>query len=160
MADSLAEMFGWKKVPKIYKRLENLVKYFIACEIGDSRLSIIENTKVGSDRVIHFKFYSKQGPVEIVLAKEFIMDLTYVMEYTTYSGVRLFDVKTTDWKVEVEPCMGYSYNVDAKDIDLAILELEQYLQDNYGNIDDRWEQYQLEEKLAWESHNEQLKELW
>lgn len=160
---SLAELLGLEPepVPKMFTRLETIEKYFIACEIGDPRLTVIENKPSYGCRTIHFKFYTKQGPVEIVLFKTFLVgNLAYEMDYTTYSGVRLFKVSSTQSKVYVEPCMGYSYNIDAKDIDLAILELENYLYDNYGDINNRWEQYQLEEQLAQESHEQQLKELY
>lgn len=159
--DSIWVKLGLKQpVPKMFTRLRNLTRYFEACEITDPRITIIENTLKSVDGIVHFKFYSKQGPVEVVLSKNRIFGVSYTLKYTSYAGIKLFTVKADDENVTVDPCMGYSYNVDAKDIDLAILELEQYLQDNYGNIDDRWEQYQLEEKLAWESHKEQLKELY
>ena len=148
------------KLPnRMFLRLETLDRYFQSCEIGDARISIIENTMKRDDGTVHFKFYSKQGPVEIVLFRYYLENRYYELDYTTYAGVKLFTIKTNKDNLEVKPCMGYSYNVSAKDIDLALLELEEYIKDNYGNIDDKWEQYQLEEKLAWESHKEQLKEL-
>lgn len=150
----------FNKLPnRMFLRLETIDRYFQSCEIGDSRIVILENTIKNDDGTVKLKFYSKQGPVEIVFFRYYLEQRYYELDYTTYAGVKLFSLKTNRDNLEVKPCMGYSYNVDAKDIDLALLEFENYLQDNYGNIEDKWEQYQLEEKLAWESHKEQLKEL-
>ena len=151
----------FKKVNRMFQRLHNLTKYFQSCEITDSRIVIIENTLNDLEGTVHFKFYTKLGPVEIVL-NGFTIDagIIHTLSYTTYAGVRLFKVRADEHGIGVEPCMGYSYNVDAKDIDLAILELENYLEDNYGKLEDKWEQYELEKKLAWESHHEQIKELY
>lgn len=146
----------WKKKQnRIFKRLETLFRYFKAYEISDESIHIIEKI---SD-LVHFNFNTKQGPVEIVLTLWDYGEIEYSLSYTTYAGIQLFCVKTSEKSVDVIPCMGYSYNLDAKDIDLAILELEQHLQYVYGDINDRWEQYLLEEQLAWESHEQQLKEL-
>lgn len=150
----------FSKIPnRMFSRLETLDKYFQSCEINDSKMRVRENTLKEKDGTVLFEFISNQGTVLVNLFRYYLDGITYQFSYTTYAGIKLFEIEATRDCLDVKPCMGYSYNVDAKNIDLAILELEEYLKLTYGDIDEKWEQYQLEEKLAWESHKEQLKEL-
>ena len=139
------------KKPKMFYRLQKLSKYF-ECGETYSKITILHKDKISTE----FRFESKQGLVEIFLCNN--DDKEYWLEYVTYAGVNLFTIYANSQTIEVEPCMGYDYNVKAKDIDLAIYELESYLQSEV-DIDVVWDKYCLCEQLALQSHKQQLKEL-
>lgn len=150
----------FRKKNRLFQRLQTLDKYFTVTEFKDSMIDIIENTMLEDEsHCTHFKFYSNQGQVEIVLFRNNTFG-TYEISYTNYAGVKMFEIESTESENTVSPCMGYDYNVSAKDIDLAILELEEFLKNTYGDVEDKWEQYQTITEVAWESHRQQLKELY
>lgn len=150
-----------KPTPRLYYRLRNLLRYFEIVDIQSDRIvNIDKEFEDGSyaNAVVNFKFYSKLGAVEVTLRRCECFDY-YEIEYITYAGTELFTLKATDEHVYVEPCMGYEYNVKAEDIDLAILELEQYLENEYGNIEVLNEGFLTAQCLAEQSHEKQIEYL-
>lgn len=161
MRELLIKLGLVKQTPRMYYRLDNLVKYFKILDINSERIKVEETEIEEYYSYISLKFYSKLGATEIHLSKsinEFPGDYVKI-EYITYAGTLLFMLKATESSVYVEPCMGYEFNVGAREIDLAILELEEYLKNEYGDIEVLEEGYLTAERLAKESHEEQIKYL-
>ena len=146
-----------KPTPKMYYRLQSLLIYFQIVDVNSERIIITENDNTSCS----FKFYSKLGAVEITLQK-FLNEhghLVYSMDYTTYAGIKLFSMACSDQYVKVSPCMGYAYNISAKEIDLAVFELEEYLKNEYGDFETLLNGYLTAQRLAKTSHEEQIKYL-
>lgn len=158
MRDLLIKLGLIRPVPKMFYRLDNIIKYFKILDVNSERIKIIETDFGDSLSFLSFIFYSKLGAVEISLTKcEGDFPNYLKIEYTTYAGTLLFTLKVTKHWVTVEPCMGYDYNVGAKEIDLAIFELEDYLWNEYGDLEVLEEGFLTAERLAQKSHEEQIK---
>ena len=154
--EKLLVKLGIKKpTPKMYYRLKKLITYFKIVDIASERIVVEEQ----DDHYFQFKFYSKLGAVEITLEETFYFNSEprYTIEYVTYAGNRLFTLDCNDEHVFVSPCMGYDFNVSAKEIDLAILELEEYLTNEFGDLETLLNGYLTAKRLAEKSHNEQIK---
>lgn len=144
----------WRET-RLHKRLKNLWLYNCLYCFNTDRLHTLE--KSGNDVLIEFK--SNLGTVRIFIdlwGYDYEDDLK--MEYYNYAGSTVFRIQAgRTWTPLVEPMLGE--NLTAHDIDLALLEIEEYLRDTYGDIDILWEEYIEYEKNKKKLHEEQVKEL-
>ena len=121
--------------------MEDKKKYYISTaiaytsgkpHIGNTYEIVLADAIARYKRFAGFDVYFMTGTDE---HGEKIQQQAYCLEYTTYAG---FDFKITahSSRIDVQPKLGQ--NLNAIDIDLAILELEQYLQEKYEE-NKRWQ---------------------
>ena len=151
----IQKFIGYVPVPKMFYRLESLMKYAKAVPFEDERLTTLEIDMQGNSNHISFQFKSDLGTVQLYLEKyDGLQGTAYELEYITYAGANLFKMHASRKNLTVVPNLGY--NLKANDIDLAILEIETYLAETYGNVDEVYTNYQHTIK---EENNKHLKEI-
>ena len=145
---------------RIYKRLDNLWKYTKLFNFETDKLCVLEK----SINDILFEFNSTLGTVRIRLIHYFTYDEDilledgFKLEYSNYAGSTVFRIDTIIKKViDIVPMLGE--DLTAKDIDLAIYELEEYLFKTYGDIEEAWKKDTEYKKFQIELHKQQVKEL-
>lgn len=151
--DTIIDILHPKEV-EMYKRMEKLFYYIELCDLDKlERIQTrpIEYNPIAEEAVINFQ--SNLGTVEIKLIKQF--NDVFSMEYANYAGTTVFTLKTGRFWVDVIPLLGDT--LKARDVDLAIYELEQYLYNNLGEIDNLLEKHNQLEKETKERHKEELK---
>lgn len=134
-----------KPIPRMFTRLENLYKYSMCVNFNTNKLEEMDRKPCQ----ISFLFHTNLGDVQIKLSN--IQSLcsseisTYYFDYCNYAGFH-FRVSATQEKVNVHPLMGE--HLTAETVDLAILELEEHLQEVFGDpnflIKQKLEQKQVE----------------
>lgn len=139
-----------KKETRIFKRLRSLWRYCELCNLETDKIHVLEKDKT----TILFEFQSNLGAVHVRIEdyyNEFIR-----IEYSNYAGSTVFCVFANATGIpEVEPRLGEKVTVE--EIDLALLELETYLLETFGDSDKLWEEHLSYEKYAEELHNEQVR---
>ena len=155
----LEKLFGIRE-NRMFKRLETLYYYFKYVDANEDKINILEYDMDNTDKFIYFEFKSNLGPVRISLCRYLLMELRYKLEFVNYAGANVFKIVSTNCNNWVEPYLGQ--DLTAKDIDLAILELEQYLQNKYGSVESvmkKVEQSKLEEQSIIKLHDSEVKKL-
>lgn len=140
----------------MFDRLERIYNYISLIPIDDEKFKMLDCSMDSVSSVYHFEFKSELGTVRMVLTMTKIGYTCYSLEYSNYAGSKVFEVETNPGYVNVEPLLG-EY-LTAKDIDLAILELEEYLK-SYGNIDEIIKKQNKEMARLQKLHHEECKKL-
>lgn len=146
-----------KPVPKMFNRLQNLYKYFKSVNFNSDRLREFER---GEDHV-KFEFNTNLGPVQIeFLAKYYIGSneiASYHFDYCNYAGFR-FEITASIDEITVHPLM--TEHLNANTIDLALLELEEHLNECFGDADFCFTQMLLQIQQEQEFHELELQKLY
>lgn len=138
---------------KVYKRLERIFKYAKTFYTHSHH-----NTGSGDEYTI--EFHSDLGDVQIIIfhADPFAQQVgvfNYTLEYANYAGSTVFKVCTYKDKFDVTPLLGD--NLGGHDVDLAIYELEQFLKEQYGDVDKYIQQKEKERQEVLKRHKKELK---
>lgn len=144
----------------MYNRLYNLYWYCKLFDLNSSKLQVLykDIDKRNLKDVIELQFKSNLGTVNIELQKCFDLNCGhYVLNYANYAGSTVFAIYSYIHENEVEPQLGF--NLKAHDIDLAIFELERYLFEMFGDIDQARERYKIKQENAKKLHEQELKKL-
>ena len=128
----LKRLFGLDNV--LYERLENLMLYFQNVDVDGGKIHIIEKQLDSLYPFLLFEFKTVYGTVRITLFRFYDIDRKYTFDYVDYTGCYAFKIKTSQNRTLIKPLLVG--DIKAKDIDLSIYELEQYLKTQYGNIQD------------------------
>lgn len=144
----------WQET-ELHKRLKNLWLFSCLYDFDTDKLRTLEKDTCST--LIEFK--SNLGTVRVSLE---LWGYSYEddirIEYSNYAGSTVFRIQADrTWTPFVEPMLGE--DLTAHDIDLALLEIEEYLRDTYGDINTLWEEYVEYEKNKKKLHKEQVKEL-
>ena len=141
---------------RIYGRLENIWLYTEIFDLNSEKLTVLE--KPTEDDVL-LEFKSSLGTVRISLWRYFdiFQNIRYGMEYSNYAGSTVFKLYTGKTHLAAEPLLGE--NITADDIDLAILELEEYLEEKFGDIVTAYSEHLAEENRKKELHKKELEKL-
>lgn len=100
-------------------------------------------------------FHSELGPVMVEIEWDIMVNWwTYRLSYANYAGSTVFTVMANAENFDVEPKLGDG--LGGHDIDLALLELENYLYATYGDVD---KEIARREKIAKEEYNRHKQEL-
>lgn len=154
--DFLSKLYLLTPEPKMYLRLRNLVKYFKAKNVNElDKITITTNAEHHKDIYWKFTFQTSQGLAIIQLSE--VRDLDYYGFHYSVNN-QYFEISAYIGDLKVKPMLGQ--NLLAKDIDLAVLELEQYLQDSYDKISVVWDTYCKEKDQQKREHEKQLKLLY
>lgn len=166
-------MFGFGKKNIMFERLEALYRYSSVCSVDElesldritcDKLSyvVIENGQkveksTNTKTTLRYFFNSGLGTVKIELEVDFAPDCTkhYYLSYSNYAGSTVFKIDACRKRTAVEPLLGE--NLMAQDIDLALYELESYLQVNLGTSKDIEDRKNNEYKRMLQLHQEQIK---
>lgn len=147
--------FGLFKEVTIYKRLKNLYKYCVMFDFENNdrlKKKIIGN----GDYALEFK--SNLGTVQVIIQKDVFCYGEFILEYSNYAGSTVFTIDTLDTEIlRVEPMLGE--DLTAKDIDMALYELELYLQTTYGDVDDEWARHTNYKQYQYNLHKEEVNKL-
>ena len=136
-------LFGFENV--LYERLQNIMLYFKNVDVDQGKIHVIHNELPILDPWIQFEFQTIYGTVRIKLSRIYIGEYEYIFDYVDYTGCYAFTIKTTQTRTHIKPLL--IGDIKAKDIDLSIYELEQYLKSQYGDIQDILDMKKQEEKL-------------
>lgn len=120
------------EVVEIYKRMDKLFAYIELADLNKLEKITVQPIRYNAiAEETSLSFESNLGLVKIDITKQF--NGLYSMEYANYAGTTVFELKTGPFWVEVVPMLGDE--LTAKDVDLAIYELEKYLYNNLGDIE-------------------------
>ena len=158
--DTLEDVFVKLKLtapyPKMYLRLRNLFRYSYLKSIETDKITMIPDECIDKGMIsgMYFEFKSQLGPVRVLLYQDWLS--AYCLEYTTYAG---FDFKITahSSRIDVQPKLGQ--NLNAIDIDLAILELENYFAEVFGDSQTIFNEYKAEKQLIEQEHENEVQKL-
>ena len=154
----------------MFERLESLFRYSHVCSVSEleelDRITcdFITNKdengnliKTNKKTPYRYYFNSGLGTVKVEVDKDFGLDGTthYLLWYSNYAGSNVFQIDATRKNLDVKPLLGE--NMLAQDIDLALYELESYLQVNLGTSKDIEDRKNNEYKRQLQLHEEQLK---
>ena len=162
-------MFGFGKKNIMFERLEALYRYSSVCSVEELEeldritcdtynVTDTEGNVVKKNKTPYiYYFNSGLGTVKIEVDKDFGLDGTkhYLLWYSNYAGSNVFSIDVTRKDLKVKPMLGE--NMLAQDIDLALYELEFYLQVNLGSSKDIEDRKNNEYKRQLQLHEEQLK---
>lgn len=121
---------GIIKPNTMYLRLKKLHDFFSSHSSEElnnlDKIDLAHQRCYNEDKEIKLKFFDKEkfyfqsdlGTVQIILKSVF--PRAYRMEYSDYAGTKVFVLYVTEDKIDID-------GIKAKDVDLAILELEEYL---------------------------------
>ena len=151
-------MFGFFKKKEVavqenrlFKRLVRISNYCNEFVINSADKI---NVRYSSNNQQHFYFQSALGTVEIELCRGYFF---VQMNYANYAGTTVFNICSNSCKNEVTPLLGE--DLTAHDIDLAILELEEYLNATFGDVDEAIKARMLRENEKLAKHEEELRKL-
>ena len=134
LADFWHEMLvklGMVKPNTLYLRLKKLHDFFSSHTTDEidslDKINLSHQRCYNEDKEIKLRFLDKEkfyfqsdlGTVQISLKS--VYPRAYRMEYSDYAGTKVFVVYANEEKFDIEG------TVDSKNVDLAILELEEYL---------------------------------
>ena len=139
----LKRLFGLENV--LYERLENLMLYFQNIDVNGGKIHITEKRLDSLDPYVIFEFQTVYGAVRITLYSFYDVERKYTFDYVDYTGCYAFTIKTTQSRTLVKPLLVG--DIKAKDIDLSIYELEQYLKTQYGDIQDILDKKEQDRKV-------------
>ena len=151
--EKLCNFFAPKEC-EMFKRLEKLFYYVELCDL--SKLDKIQAQDVVCDGLAEtcdLYFHSNLGQVHITVIKQF--NNVYKLSYANYAGTTVFEITAGQFWVDVKPMLGE--HLKAKDVDLAIYELEQYLFNNLGDADDLVKKHNDLSNQRKKLHEEQIK---
>lgn len=156
LKDGFCKMFNEGRPEiRIYGRLESLWLYADIFDLNSDKLTVLEKP-TENDLTLEFK--SDQGTVRVQLVRiENIGGFQYGLQYSNYAGSEVFEITTSPYWVKVEPNLGI--NITADDIDLAIFELEDYLEQTFGDLAEAYSNYIVEQRKIKELHEQELKKL-
>ena len=139
----------------LHKRLKNLWLFNRLYDFNTDKLRTLEK----SSNEVLFEFKSELGAVRVYLELwGYDCNDDIKIEDLNYAGVLVFRIQAgRTWTPTVTPMLGEE--LTAKDIDLAIFEIEEYLRDTYGDIETLWEEHLAYEKNKKRLHREQVREL-
>lgn len=152
---------GLIKQNRMFKRLQRLYQYTLLDEMEHlDRIKFCYIQAWNAYKQIWFdtpffdkqKFYfqSNLGTVQIEL--QLGVNL-YKLNYSNYAGTKVFTITAEEDKIDVEPHLGD--NLTAEEVDLALLELEEYLIKELGTFED----IQNAKEEERDKHKEELKKL-
>ena len=160
-------MFFKKNV--MFERLKALYLYCQICSVSElealdritcdnQRTTDEYGKEIILDKKTPYRYYfnSGLGTVKIEFDKEHSIDGTphYFMWYSNYAGSTVFKIDASKKDLQVTPMLGEI--LTAQDIDLAIYELESYLQINLGTSKELYDEKNNEYKRQLQLHQEQL----
>lgn len=135
---------------KTYKRLSRIYKY------AETFYADTEHAgKLGKSYLI--EFHSALGDVRIEIIKKDFGQYDYELSYANYAGSTVFSIQASKLEFDVSPLL--SDNLSGHDVDLAVLELEEYLFLTYGDINKILKEREKERKLNLKRHKQELKVL-
>ena len=103
-------------------------------------------------------FHSELGPVMVEIEWDMMVNWwNYRLNYANYAGSTVFTVMASPENFDVIPTLGE--NLGGHDIDLALLELENYLYNTYGDVYKEIERRNKEYKAKMDEHKKQLRRL-
>lgn len=140
----------------LFNRLDSMYHYFEFCDVESDKLKILDISSNGIEASIHFEFNSNLGPVRLELTQAHLPFVVYSLDYSNYAGSTVFEIVANPGGNTVKPKLGE--NLMAKDIDLALYEVEQYLQ-QFGNIIELVKLEQEQEKAKQKLHEKELDKL-
>lgn len=148
----------------MYLRLKKLYDYTRVCtpEQLDSLDSIDLShyrAYINPGKEIKLKYLNKQelyfqsalGTVKIKLG--YVYPRTYTLEYSNYAGTNVFSITASEKDVIVVPQLNEK--LTAESIDLALYELEAYLEEQLGTIEELKQISKCKENF----HNEEIEKL-
>ena len=153
-------MFTWKR-NKVFQRVADLYYYLSHVDFENTKIKQSEEEKqyyITDVKVVYFD--SELGSVKVTIVQ--YGNREYRFEYCTYAGSHVFQIYVTPHQLFVQPMLIES--LTAHDIDMALYELEGYLQEKFGSIEDLKEQEKqkkiaakIKQKQDEKLHREQLK---
>lgn len=137
---------------RTYRRLARIYRYCKAFYVETKR-----TTKAATLYTI--EFHSNLGDVRVDLYSwdSPFEEGSLTLSYANYAGSTVFEIKADCDKFDVTPMLGE--NITGHDVDLAVLELEEFLFNKYGDIDKYTAQKEKEKRDAEKRHREELKVL-
>lgn len=144
---------GILKEVKIYRRLLTLYRYITLFDLDTDRLKLLET---GCNEFL-VEFKSNLGTVRVGL-RYYEDNCEICMDYSNYAGSMVFYIDTYDSHIK-ELAPRLDGDLTAKDIDLAIYELEEYLRNTYGSIEEALETCNKAKKYFQKLHEQGIKEL-
>lgn len=148
-----------QKLVPIRKRLQRLCKYLCMEDLNSDKISVQNKIDEYDFQGIEFFFNSNLGTVKIKLTWDcFAVPIgwdVFGLSYENYAGTTVFTIESkSPTTTEVVPMLDENFG--AHEIDLAILELETYLYECYGNPNEMYNNYIAEQKAAQEYHDKQI----
>jgi len=135
---------------KTFKRLKRIFKY---AEVFYSDTKTVG--KYGESYLI--EFHSALGDVRIEIKHFEFGQVDYELSYANYAGSTVFSINANTWDFDVTPLLND--DLSGHDVDLAVLELEEYLFIKYGDIDKVIRIKEKEEKEKLKRHKKELRVL-
>ena len=132
---------------KTYRRLKKIYTYANTFEpMGDTAY----------DGKFVINFHSELGPVMVEIEWDIMINWwTYRLSYANYAGSTVFTVMANSERFDVDPLLGDG--LGGHDVDLALLELENYLYATYGDVYKEIERREKEAREIQERHNKELR---
>ena len=119
------------KPTKIYSRIEKLWSYTRYFDLNELKnITVLDDSR----STILFEFESHLGKVRIAISNELIEHNQFWLEYANYAGSTVFELRVSKRETFIAPMLGKEIN--AKDIDLALYELESYLFSNLPDLEE------------------------
>ena len=132
---------------RTFRRLKRIYLYA-------STFEPITDTVYDGKFVINFN--SQLGPVMVEIEWDMMINWwTYRLNYANYAGSTVFTVMANAENFDVMPTLGE--NLGGHEIDLALLELENYLYNTYGDVYKEIERRNKEQKAIMDEHKRQLR---
>jgi len=133
---------------KTYRRLERIYKY---CQM------FYEHTKEvnGLDTSYEIEFHSNLG--DVCATATLLYNGDYKLSYANYAGSVVFTIFANDLDFDVKPLLND--NLTGHDVDLALLELENYLFETFGDIKKIIQAKEQEDLAKMKRHKEELRVL-
>lgn len=150
-----SKQLGLKKPTVIYQRIENLFKILNKIK-EDEKIKNISKYDDYTYRSIKFNFISNYGERKVgigynilvysdstpkVVEAEYSLDYT-IEKYRYQTGILeygywedIFKIKSSEYVTSIEPCFIQN-SLTAHDIDMAIYEIEEYIRNKYGTLEE------------------------
>ena len=141
----------------MYDRLDLLFDYFRYCDLSSEKIHIHEIDMKTQDKFVHFSFLSSLGEVDIFFIRYSIGCTRFSLKYVHYTGAYYFEIDSAEDENEVIPMLGE--DLFAEQIDLSILELEEYIRSLNINIAKIKKEYWDNKDRKFMLHKQELRKL-
>ena len=141
----------------MYDRLDLLFDYFRYCDLSSEKIHIHEIDMKTQDKFVHFFFFSSLGEVDIFFMRYSIGCTRFSLKYVHYTGAYYFEIDSAEDENEVIPMLGE--DLFAEQIDLSILELEEYIRSLNIDIQKIKKEYWDNKDRKFMLHKQELRKL-
>lgn len=148
--------FNWPH-NKMYNRLDLLFDYFRYCDLNSEKIHIHKIDMKTQDKFVHFSLLSSLGEVDIFFMRYSIGCTRFSLKYVHYTGAYYFEIDSAEDENKVIPMLGE--DLFAEQIDLSILELEEYIRSLNIDIEKIKKEYWDNKDRKFMLHKQELRKL-